>query len=59
MDYERIKDIIESHGVIEVRYQNSPVWIEQIKDKETAEVTLLDTKERMEAPISELTERQY
>jgi H-type small acid-soluble spore protein len=56
MDSEHAKDIIESHGVIEVKYHNSPVWIEQVKDDQTAEVTVLDTNERMEVPVSELME---
>ena len=56
MDSEQAKDIIESHGVIEVKYHNSPVWIEQVKDDQTAEVTMLDSNERIEVPVSELTE---
>lgn len=56
MNSEHAKNILESHGVIEVKYHNSPVWIEQVKDDEMAEVTRLDTNERMEIPVSELTE---
>lgn len=56
MDSKQAKDIIESHGVIEVKYHNSQVWIEQVNNDQTAEVTVLDTNERMEVPVSELTE---
>lgn len=56
MDSERAKQIIESHGVIAVNYHDSPVWIEQIKDTQNAEVTTLDTNQRMEVPMEKLFE---
>jgi small acid-soluble spore protein H (minor) len=56
LNSERVKQIIESHGVIAVNYHESPVWIEQITDEQNAEVTTLDTNQRMEVPIDELTE---
>lgn len=56
MDSQRAKQIIESHGVIAVNYHDSPIWIEQIKDNENAEVTTLDTNQRIEVPMDELVE---
>ncbi|HBE78165.1 MAG TPA: H-type small acid-soluble spore protein [Firmicutes bacterium] len=56
MDSIRAKEIIESHGVIAVNYHDSPVWIEQVKDKGQAEVTTLDTNQRMEVSVDQLVE---
>jgi H-type small acid-soluble spore protein len=56
MDSIRAKEIIESHGVIAVNYHDSPVWIEQVKDKGQAEVTTLDTNQRMDVPLDQLVE---
>ena len=56
MNSERIKQIIESHGVIAVNYHDSPVWLEQITDEQTVEVTTLDTNQRLEVPVDQLTE---
>lgn len=56
MDSQRVKQIIESHGVIGVNYQDTPVWIEQINNDATAQVTVLDTNELMEVPVTELSE---
>ncbi len=60
MNSQRAKQIIESHGVIEVKYHDSPVWIEQVLPAENeAEVTDLDTNERMNVPLKELTETGF
>lgn len=56
MDSERAKQIMESKGVIEVLFRGSPVWIESLGDNNTAEVSYLRTKEKVEAPIYLLTE---
>jgi H-type small acid-soluble spore protein len=56
LDSQRVRQIIESHGVIGVNYQDDPVWIEQINNDDTAQVTVLGTNERMEVPVTELTE---
>jgi small acid-soluble spore protein H (minor) len=29
---ERVEEILESHGVIEVTYRNNPVWLESISN---------------------------
>jgi H-type small acid-soluble spore protein len=59
LDIGRAKQIIESQGVIAVNYHNSPVWIEQLKDNENAEVTTLDTNQRIEVSIDELDEANF
>jgi small acid-soluble spore protein H (minor) len=57
VDIRRAKEIVESHGVIDVLHQNSPVWIEDINDGNLVQVSYLDTKERTSVPVSELQER--
>ncbi len=54
MDADRAKQIMESHGVIEVLYNQTPIWLEQIKNNGTAEVTALDSNIRFDVPIAEL-----
>lgn len=57
MDLKRAEEIINSKGIIEVTYRNSPVWIESIgKDTRTAHVKLLSSNEAMSVPVNELTE---
>ena len=56
MDLERARSIVESHGVIEVKYHGAPVWIENINDGCTVQVSFLDTKERAEVPVEQLEE---
>lgn len=56
MDSQRVKQIIESYGVIGVTFQDASVWIEQINNDETAQVTVLDTNERMDVPVTQLSE---
>ena len=57
MDNESARRIVESLGVIEVLYNGSPVWIENVKDN-TAKVSYLDTKNMAEVPVEELIERK-
>jgi small acid-soluble spore protein H (minor) len=57
VDMRRARNIMESHGVIEVVYQNSPVWIEEINDENLVQISYLDTKERTAVPVGELEER--
>lgn len=53
----RAREIINSHGVIDVEYQEEPIWIESIDDiKEMAHVRNLRTRESVNVPISELYE---
>ena len=56
MDSDRVREILESHGIIAVNYENDPVWIEQLTEDHTARVTLLATNETKEVPVSELAE---
>lgn len=55
MDNKRARQIVESLGVIEVLYNGSPVWIENINEN-TAEVSFFDSKNKAEVQIEELTE---
>ena len=56
MDSIRAKQIIQSKDNIQVLYRGAPVWIENIKDNNTAEVTTLDRKNRIDVPIYLLIE---
>lgn len=56
MHSKRAQEILESYGVIEVLYQNQPVWIEEIIDDNRAIVSLMTTRKQQEVSISELTE---
>ena len=55
MDSKRAEDIMQSHGVINATYNGMPVWIESIRG-DLSEVTLIGTNERIDVPISALTE---
>jgi small acid-soluble spore protein H (minor) len=56
LDSIRAKEIISSGDVIQVLYQGSPVWLENVKDNNTAEVTRLDRKDKIEVPVYLLVE---
>jgi small acid-soluble spore protein H (minor) len=56
MDIERAKQVMESKGVIDVRYNGIPVWIESIRS-DNAEVKFLDTDKRMDVPVDKLVEQ--
>lgn len=58
MDSIRAKEIISSGDVIQVLYQGSPVWLENVKDNNTAEVTRLDRKDKIEVPVYLLVENK-
>jgi small acid-soluble spore protein H (minor) len=55
LNIDRARQIVESQGVIEVTYDGSPVWIENIRN-DNAEVTYLGTRRREEVPINVLME---
>ncbi len=58
MDIRRAEEILNSKGIIQVTYKDSPVWIENIiKDGSAAQVTLLSNNETINIPVEELTER--
>ena len=47
MDIKKATEIFDSLGVIEVKYKNSPVWIEKI-DADRVRVRDLETNRRFE-----------
>jgi small acid-soluble spore protein H (minor) len=51
MDIEKIVEIVESRGVINVTYNRNPVWIESIS-KESNEVRVKNIKTNEEFMIS-------
>lgn len=57
MDAVRAKRIIDSPDTVEVLYQGSPVWIENVKDNNTAEVTILEGKDKVQVPVYMLVEK--
>lgn len=56
MNTSRVKDIVESKGVIEVLYQGSLVWIEQVNG-DSVQIQNLDTQQRLEVSANDLFER--
>ncbi len=55
MNNQRAKEILDSKGIIEVRYQQSPVWIQEIQG-DMAEVEYLDSLDRTLVPVADLVE---
>jgi small acid-soluble spore protein H (minor) len=58
LDRERIEEIIDSKGVIEVTYHGNPVWIESMNrdDDDRVEIRNLDTDEMLNVKIEDLME---
>lgn len=58
MNKVRVKEILESNGVINVTYENNPVWLESIStDKDgTIQVRDLKTDKLMIVDINNLKE---
>jgi small acid-soluble spore protein H (minor) len=57
MNLKKAIEIVDSLGVINITYKNSPVWIENInRENRTAQVKDLKTDKFMEVSISELVE---
>ena len=55
---ERAVEIINSLGVINVTYNNNPVWIEDVKrENNKVQVKNLKTNEVIEVEVSDLTEK--
>lgn len=55
---ERAQEIINSTANIDVFYRHNPVWIDSLDaNKGNADVTMLDTKARMNVPIWDLEEQ--
>jgi len=55
LDRRRARQILDSHGVIEVLHNGSPVWIENLRGN-NAEVTYIGTDNRAEIPVDKLVE---
>lgn len=55
MKRERVAEIMESHGVININYNGMPVWIEGVRG-DMAEITFVGTDRRIDVPVRELTE---
>jgi H-type small acid-soluble spore protein len=58
MDEQRVKEIMNSKGVIEVLYQGSQVWIDAVKDNNTALVHYISNNKKDEVPVYKLIETQ-
>ena len=56
MDSQRAKQIMKSKDNIQVLYRGSPVWLEQVRENNVAEITQLEGKERLEVPVDLLSE---
>jgi H-type small acid-soluble spore protein len=56
LDDIRAKEIVASTGVIEVLYQGAQVWIDQIKENNTAMVHYISNNKKEEVPIYKLVE---
>jgi len=44
LDKERVKEILESDGVINVTYRNNPVWLESIGTNKDGVIQVRDLK---------------
>lgn len=59
MDMKRAKEILENTGdTIQVLYQGSPVWLEDVKDNNTAIVSFIENHRKEEVPIYKLVENE-
>jgi H-type small acid-soluble spore protein len=57
MDNNRAKEILnQTKENIQVLYNGSPVWIEDVNTNNTAQVTDLNNHEIIEAPVNKLVE---
>ncbi len=57
MDNNRAKEILnQTKENIQVLYNGSPVWIEDVNSNNIAEVTDLNNHEMSEAPVNKLVE---
>ena len=58
LDKQRVKEIVESKGVIEVKYRDNPVWLESINTDKDGKIQVknLNTNEHFEVDISDLNE---
>lgn len=55
MDEKRVREIMESHGVIDVFHEGIPVWIEALNGRE-AKVRHLEKEQHFLVAVGELQE---
>lgn len=56
MDIERAQEIIQSPETIYVTFQNTPVWLDEIKDEDRIVIRDLNSDTKMEVAVEELVE---
>lgn len=56
LDSKRAQEIIDSPSQITVLYHGDPVYIENVKDNNTAQVTYIDSHKKEEVPVYKLVE---
>ena len=56
LDDKRAKEIMVSTGIIEVLYQGSAVWIEKLKENNTAIIHHISNNKKEEVQIDSLVE---
>lgn len=57
LDTKRAKEILNNtKGAIQVLYQGSPVWLEDVKENNSAVVSYIESHERVEVPVYKLVE---
>ena len=58
LDKKRVKEILESKGVIEVKYNNNPVWLENLNTDKDGKIQIkdLNTDQHLNVDILDLEE---
>lgn len=58
LDKKRVKEILKSQGIIEVKYKNNPVWLESISTDRDGEIEIKDinTNKHFNVDIVDLKE---
>jgi H-type small acid-soluble spore protein len=57
MDSKRAKEILNNTEMnIEVLYHGSPVWLEEVTDRNTAMVSYIENRRKEEVPVYKLVE---
>lgn len=57
MDIKKAQQIINSKGIIRVEYNNEPIWIENLDEKENAAyIKKIYTDEECMVPLNDLKE---
>jgi len=56
LDIKRAQEIIQSPETIYVTFQNTPVWLDEIKDEDRIVIRDLNSDTKMEVAVEELVE---